>query len=274
NVPLILGAWGTQDIAHTAHGVDQRRISGINLAAQVGNIRLHDVAVATEVIVPNIVQNLGLGQHNFFVLHQKAQQVELRWGEINDLAALGHLMGVIIEGQVCIGHGGIAIFILACTTTAQNHAQPGDDLFQAKWLGDIIISPNGQAMNTLVHAVFCGQVQHGAIQAFRAQLGEQLKAIHARHHDIQDVGLRVDLTRNAQRLSARICTTDVKSLEFEGYGQKFNDIRFIVDDQDSYLVIAGVFHIASLENLRHFLTDQKVWHTGYQSDWTFSGRKL
>src|SRR6478736_4389753 len=40
-----------QAVAHAAHGADQRgRLTGVDLAAQVGDVRLDDVALAAEVV--------------------------------------------------------------------------------------------------------------------------------------------------------------------------------------------------------------------------------
>ena len=77
--------------------MDQLRLAGIDLAAQVGDIGLDHIAIAAEIVVPHIVQNLGLGQHHFLVLHEVAQEVELGGRKLDELAGLGDLMGVIVK---------------------------------------------------------------------------------------------------------------------------------------------------------------------------------
>ena len=52
------GARAAQHVADAAHGVDQRLIARVDLAAQVGDVGLDDVAVAAEVVVPDVVEDL------------------------------------------------------------------------------------------------------------------------------------------------------------------------------------------------------------------------
>ena len=77
--------------------MDQLRLAGIDFAAQVRDIGLDHVAIAAEIVVPHVVQNLGLRQHHFLVLHQVAQEVELGGRKLDELTGFGDLMGVIIE---------------------------------------------------------------------------------------------------------------------------------------------------------------------------------
>src|SRR5207342_376240 len=56
-------AGGLEDIAHASHGVDHRLTAGVDLLAQVGDVQLDDVGLAAEVVVPDAVEDLRLGQH-------------------------------------------------------------------------------------------------------------------------------------------------------------------------------------------------------------------
>ena len=49
-----------QHVADTAHGVDQRLVVGVDLASQVADVLLDDVAAAGEVVVPHAVEDLRL----------------------------------------------------------------------------------------------------------------------------------------------------------------------------------------------------------------------
>ena len=50
-------------VAHAAQRVQQPRLAGVDLAAQIGDVGLDDVGVAAEVVVPHVVEDLRLGQH-------------------------------------------------------------------------------------------------------------------------------------------------------------------------------------------------------------------
>src|SRR5690242_10414082 len=65
----------TQRVTHAADGVDQLRLDVVYLLAQITDVRLDDAAVATEVVLPDMVEDLRLGQHSALVDHQVAEQV-------------------------------------------------------------------------------------------------------------------------------------------------------------------------------------------------------
>src|SRR5690242_7692358 len=50
-----------QDVADTTHRVDQARLDDVDLAAQVGDVRLDHTGLAVEVVPPDLVQDLRLG---------------------------------------------------------------------------------------------------------------------------------------------------------------------------------------------------------------------
>src|SRR4051794_6310984 len=51
-----------EGVAHPADGVQQPRVGGVDLAAQVGDVGLDDVGLAVEVVVPHVVEDLRLRQ--------------------------------------------------------------------------------------------------------------------------------------------------------------------------------------------------------------------
>src|SRR5262249_46093298 len=75
-----------EDVAHAADGVDHRLAAGVDLLAQVADVQLDHVRLAAEVVVPDPVEDLGLGQHPARVAHEETQQLELRGGELDQLA--------------------------------------------------------------------------------------------------------------------------------------------------------------------------------------------
>src|SRR5687767_7415268 len=47
-----------QGVAHPADRVQEARFGGVDLAPQVGDVGLHDVRLAVEVVVPHVVEDL------------------------------------------------------------------------------------------------------------------------------------------------------------------------------------------------------------------------
>src|SRR6185312_17362250 len=63
----------TQNVADTSKRVQKPLLAGVDLAAKVGDVGLDDVDVATEVVAPDVVEDLGLGQHRARVDDEVAQ---------------------------------------------------------------------------------------------------------------------------------------------------------------------------------------------------------
>src|SRR4051794_16230893 len=57
------------DVAGAADGVDQLRLDGVDLLAQVADVELDDVGLALEVVLPHPVEDLRLGQDHPLVAH-------------------------------------------------------------------------------------------------------------------------------------------------------------------------------------------------------------
>src|SRR6185295_2837770 len=56
-------SWFPENVADTSKRVQKPLLAGVDLSAKVGYIGLDDVDVATEVVAPYVIEDLGLGQH-------------------------------------------------------------------------------------------------------------------------------------------------------------------------------------------------------------------
>src|SRR5437016_2339482 len=65
--------------------MDQGLPAGVDLLPQVADVELDHMGLPAEVIVPDPVEDLSLGQHPARVAHEEAQQLELRRGQLDQL---------------------------------------------------------------------------------------------------------------------------------------------------------------------------------------------
>ena len=105
-----------QHVADEAHRVDQRRTELVELLAQVADVRLEDVRVAVEVVVPDMIEDLRLGQHPARVEHEEAQQVELGRGQLDRDPVAPHL--VVSWSSTSIGERQPAVRVGTCAERA------------------------------------------------------------------------------------------------------------------------------------------------------------
>src|SRR4029079_7381516 len=183
-----------QDVADAALGVDQRgEAIGVDLASQVGDVGLDDAGLTAEVVVPDVVEDLGLGQDPVRVEHEVAQQLELGRRHLDDAAAAPDLVGVVVELEIVEGERRGAR--LVATGTAQYRADTGDDLLEAERLGDVVVATHGQALDLVVDPVTRRDEDDGQVPAGLAQPPGDLEPVHVGEHDVEDDEVGVALGR-------------------------------------------------------------------------------
>src|SRR5947209_5228863 len=87
--------------------LDERRTETVELLAQIAHVRLDDVGVAAEVVVPHRVQDLRLGEHALGVAHEEPQQVELGRGQLEHVVPAPDLASVLVHYQVREAQGAV-----------------------------------------------------------------------------------------------------------------------------------------------------------------------
>src|SRR5262245_37427574 len=110
--------------------MDHRRPSRVDLLAQVRDVELDHVRLATEVVVPDAVENLRLAQYPARVAHEKSQQLELGRGQRHGSAVAADLVAVLVESEVADGQYGVVAGGRGEARPPQQAAEPGDHLFQ------------------------------------------------------------------------------------------------------------------------------------------------
>ena len=78
---------------------------GVELAPEVADVGLDDAAVAAEVVLPHVVEDLRLRHHPTLVQEQEAQQVVLGGRQRHLDPAPRHPVGVVVEHEVGAGAG-------------------------------------------------------------------------------------------------------------------------------------------------------------------------
>src|SRR6266550_7053693 len=87
-------------VADEADRMDERRSQPVQFLAQVRHEGLHNVVVPVEVVVPHMIEDLGLREHPAGVEHEVAEEVELGGGEVDLGPVAAHLVGLLVEDEV------------------------------------------------------------------------------------------------------------------------------------------------------------------------------
>src|SRR5699024_9279283 len=136
---------GAQHVADAALGVDHRLTDHVHLAAQVRDVGLDDPHLAGPVVVPHVVQDLGLGDHAAGVQHQVPQQLELGGGQLDVHVPAVHLVGVLVQAQVAHHQRALHRGLRPAVGATQHRPDPRDDLLETERLGDVVVAADGEA---------------------------------------------------------------------------------------------------------------------------------
>src|SRR5204862_1510646 len=81
-----------QHESHAAHRLDDPRLAvGLQLAAQVSDEHVYDVAVGLEVVAPNALEQLGAAKHHAGMPGQLLEQFELAPRQLDPAAAAAYV---------------------------------------------------------------------------------------------------------------------------------------------------------------------------------------
>ena len=115
----------------------------------------------------------------------------------------------------------------------QDHPQPGDDLFEAERLGDVVVAAERQTCDLVLQRVSGGQEQRGRVDAVGAQPAQHAEAVHAGHHHVEDHGVGPDLAGLVERGGAVGGGVHLEALELQAHREQLDDVGLVVDDEDA-----------------------------------------
>src|SRR5262245_12690437 len=102
-VPAVTGVsspGGFEHVAGLPHGLDERRAERVELLAQVADVRLDDIGVTAEVVVPDVLKNLSLREHAPWIQHEEPEERKLGRGQRDGRRAAEDLVAALVEREV------------------------------------------------------------------------------------------------------------------------------------------------------------------------------
>ena len=212
--------------------MDERLAPSVDLLTQVADVQLDDVGLATEVVVPDAVQDLCLAQYPARVAHQEAQQLELGGGQVDQLPAAANLAGVLVHRQVGDGQLGGCI-VVAHPGATQHPPQTGQHLLEAERLGHVIVSSGRDPGDPVLDRVAGGQEEHAHPGVVLAQPAHHLQAVEVRQHHVEHDCVRPELATGADGADPCPRALYVPPFVSQHTGQDLGEVRFVVHHQDA-----------------------------------------
>lgn len=131
---LVLGS--ANHIANAALGFDQRRYlvlvavlilddDAIDLLAKIGDVRFDDGRVPAPIVLPHVIENLRLGQHAAFIVHEVAKKLVFGGAQVDWPSGSGHVVRVLVDFEIAHTDDRIVLHLLLGAT--QDGADSGHD---------------------------------------------------------------------------------------------------------------------------------------------------
>ena len=177
-----------------------------------------------------MVEDLRLAQHTAGIVHQVAQQLVFRGAQVDGLAGTGYVVRILVDLQ--IAHANDRILFGLFARAAQNGTNACHDLFEAEWLGDVIIAADGQTHHLVLRIVAGGEEQDRSVDTLLADAPGDGESVNVREHDVEHDEIGLDLFDDFDGFRAGGCGRDFEIGEMEGRNQQFVDGRFVVDDDN------------------------------------------
>src|SRR6478609_4916540 len=222
-----------EDIPGSSHGVDHRLPASVDLLAQVGDVELDDVGLAAEVVVPHAVEDLRLGEHALRVAHEVAQQLELRCGQVDLLAAAPDLVAVLVESQVTDDEHGVG-GRHGDRRATHERSDAGDDLLEGERLGDVVVAAGGQTRDAVLDGVLGGEEEDGHVAVVGTHAPEHLEPVEVGKHHVEHDRVGVELTGRAHGLHAGAGGSHLPPLVTQGHPEQLGEVHLVVDDEDPH----------------------------------------
>src|SRR5271155_2524011 len=128
------------------------------LLAKVADIRLHYVCFSSEVVVPDVVEYLGLGQHLSGVAQEEPEEIELCRCQLDELARSANHVRPLVHLDV--GEGEKVGVAVSGPCSPQDRSHSGDYLREGKWLGHVVITAHAETGHFVLQSVPSCQEQN------------------------------------------------------------------------------------------------------------------
>ena len=114
----------------------------------------------------------------------------------------------------------------------QQRPDPREHLLERKRFDQVIVGPAVQAPHAILERIARGQNQHRCLVSPLAQRSEDLQAVAARQHEIEQDGVERFGVQTEKRTFARVLDRDVVAFTVESFPEGIGDLLFVLDDED------------------------------------------
>jgi hypothetical protein len=218
--------------------VDEFFIPGfVDLFAEALDIDVDEVGAGIEVVVPDVFADLDATEDAAGGAHEVFEEGELAGGELDAGGFAFYLAGCEVEDEVIHAKnvGGVA------GGAADDGVDAGDEFFDVKGFGQVIIGAEVEAFDAFIEAGARGEEDDGDGISLFAESAEDTESVAAGKHDIEDDEVVGGGGGDGVGVVAIAGGVDGEALFFEALLDEGEELVLIFDDEDAHGSGIGIF---------------------------------
>src|SRR5437870_3470703 len=224
-----------EPVAGFADGEDvaRRRRVDLELAAQLGHVRVHRAAEHGGAVTPYLAQQLHPRRHRAASFDQGVQQVELLGCEAHRRAAPQHgaRRGDDLDVAELLGRPGAVATRRSGATQQRLHARK--QLQDAERLGDVVIGAEPEPADLVGFLTARREDEDGHAATLVAQRAQHPVAVHARQHQVENDQVGPGTARSSEPIRPVIHDVHLVALDLEVVAEPVGEIGIVLDHEDS-----------------------------------------
>ena len=116
---------------------------------------------------------------------------------------------------------------------AQHVAHARQQFFERERLGHVVVAAGGEPADLVLGRITGGEEDDRRPGTLGAEPARDLEALHVGEHHVQDDQVGTELRHLAERIRARSRRFHGEALEAQGHRDDIDDVRLVIDDEDS-----------------------------------------
>ena len=200
--------------------------------AQLGDIDIHGTRIEVVVVYPDGLECQFALQHLVGMLAEEREELALLGGEFGLLITPHEelVLGVEGEGSELVSQRALG---LLATYAAQDGLHAEHQFVHTEGLGDVVVSPNLEALEDVFLEVLGGEEHDGDFGIEEPHLTRQLEAILAGHHDIKHTEVVMPLAEGTVALFAIQTEVGLIVLGLQVFAQQHAQALVVLTEENS-----------------------------------------
>ena len=220
-----------QGVSTAPDGVDESAVmASIDFVPEIIDIDVDDVREGVKIKVPHVLGNHRAREHASRVSHHVFQQRVFLRGQVDPLPAARDFMAGGVQDEIVDLQNTRRV---AGSSTQQGPC-PGDQFFNGKGFGEIVVRAGIQPFHALVHSRASGQNEDRGGHLGVSYGFQDVDAGQAGQHEIEDDQVIVDFRGQVSTLNAVGAYVHRVTFFFQRAANERGDFGFVFDDQDTH----------------------------------------